>query len=514
MPADMPPNFYSAKRIVKPRRRTSKRLPVIAVFGKDVLTEQGEVSTLQVLIEVLPDLPPTIFATVGAADLLAYFDEIYRVSHPTTWQWRITDHDKAVYTPNGRLGHHHRVTTAVNFFGFKPGNYHKLIDPITMHGRDLSAVLPPAEHRIISLLQWAIDYRDFCADNGLHIRPTPGSIGAQLLRDPRFYPSPRRKVPAQTNARARDNLPGNHYHLCVTPSPSRTYSATYLDQHQAHHYHARQIHFPHADHLYAYGAFHMLEQYWRMEPGPNFMGLYCLDLAPPPVRGVPLFGLPYRSLDKLFIYSNELPAMLDMGYTVLGIRAGWGSTHRDTGLNKYAEWAGTELDARGNPRWLKMLLLATYGVLACKPTTAETIFRLAKKGIDTKTLTGRRSLTGQMVSRKQKLEPSIANVIHRGMIEAATRMESVTFAQYLTRYMQRVLHIYADGVIVEANDHPIPMLLEPWEIDIELTHYCPEGLQAFSSDQLTKRPGSHRPRDRRMVPVMPGGHRLVAGRTS
>jgi hypothetical protein len=475
---------------MKPRHTKRTILPVTAVAGDEVLSEAGELLSLSELVETLPKWPSTIFATVGAADLLAVFDDIYAASHPTSWQWRVGDNQRRVYRthPNPKTRRTGRVEVAISFFGFKNHCFHKLIDPVTMYGHRLSKICPGDEPEIVRILRWAVTLRDFCAANNLDVRPTMGGISSQLLTDPRFYPNARRKVPAQTNQRARENLPGNHYRLNVIPSPHRDYRAVYLDQRRAHHYHAKLLSFPHADHLYAYGDFCNLTRIWRDNVSPWFMGLYYLDLQEP-CRGKHYSWLP-RGGGPAFVYTNELSHLLDMGYVVNGVYAGWGSTHRDIGLNRLAAWCCDQLDEYGNPRWLKPLLLSTYGTLACRPTDAEAVFRLAKTSKMRTVLTGRRSVTGKATVRPMKLEPGFVNVIQRGMIEAATRSESVGFAQHLEWQGQRVLAIYADAVIVEDDDdRPLPALFEPWEVKRTLNHYQPINMQAFISDGMTRLPG-------------------------
>jgi hypothetical protein len=463
---------------------------VIALSGNEALTEQGEYLTVDEVTAQLLKMPSTLFATTEGPDLLSYWDSIFAVSHPGTWQWRTSEHRQSHSKRQT-----YRVTVAVHWFGFqaahgKTSGYHRLIDPVTMYQKKLSSVCPGDDPEIIRLLRWAVVLRDFCAENNLQVRPTIGGVSSQLLTDPRFYPRPRRKVPAKTNERARDNLPGNHYHLSLHPSPSRSYDMYYLDQHRAHHYHAQRIRFPHADHLYAYGYFRNLTSFYREQPVPNFMGLYCLDLQIP-ARGKAYSWIQGRgTVTHQFVHTNELPHLLDMGYRVLGVRAAWGSHHRDTGLNKLAAWACQQLDRYNDARWLKPLLLSTYGTLACRPTYAEAVFKQARRGKPVTVLTGRRSLTGLQVQRPVKLEPGIANVLQRGMIEAATRSESVGMAQYLETQLQHVLQIYADAVIVELDeDRPLPPLPDPWELKHQCNRYQPINRQAFIADGMTRLPG-------------------------
>lgn len=481
-------------RTVKPNARTHRALPVVAISGSQFLTEEGETGTVAELIEALPDYAPTLFCTVGAADFIAMLNQIYLLRYPNSWQRVITPHEASVIKV-GAVEKASRVTVAVNYFGWqgagkRNGVFHKIIDPVTMYQQGLDEVWPAFEgDPIRKLLRWAITLRDFCAENNLQVRPTLGSISSQLLKQPRFYPRARRKVPAKVNERARENLPGNHYFLNVVSDPSNNFNAYYLDQKRAHHYHARHVPLPDSNNCYAYGAFTNLAHIAFCDTDPRFMGLYCLDLDPP--THPPPYDWVGSRLDGAFVYSNELPHLLDYGYRVRGVRAAWGSIKRDEGIRKYAIWASDQLDKYGDPIWLKLLLHATYGCLATRPMNRKTIYRLAKRGEPVTVRTGRNKLTGLMVESSRKLEPGIAHVIQRGMIEAATRSESIGLAQWLDHQGHTILSIYADAVIVEADDdRPLPEFIpDPWRCKSELTNLQFVSAQAFISNQMTKLPG-------------------------
>ena len=491
-------------RIVKPRERTYKYLPVTAIHGNYTLTENGEVGTVDEFIETLPSQPPTLFAKIGAADFVGRLDTIFDLQDPDHWQWRASTHERDICRPDGvRVAA--RVSTAIHYFGFKDGHrgkrkgraYHKIIDPVTMYGRSLDQIWPTDAPPLIRLLKWAVSLRDFCHDNKIEIRPTTGGISAQLLTDKRFYPNARRKVPAKVNESVREQLPGNHYMLNVEPTPpSEEWRAYYLDQHRAHHYHARVASLPDSNQLYAHGRFIDLDGIAFTDVWPDFHGLYCLDLRYDPTKchkGLRAFRWFINRSDRLthrFVYSNELPHLLDMGFRVTGVRAAWGSRHEDVGLTKYAEWAGQQLDQHDDPAWLKPLLLAAYGTLATRPRIAESIFRLARKGEPVQLHTGHYRLNGKLSRGNKKLEPGIANVLHRGMIEAATRSESVGLAQWLNARGLRILSIYADAVIVEQDDdQELPPLPDPWRCKQTLNHLQFINQQAFVSGEMTKLPG-------------------------
>ena len=90
-------------------------------------------------------------------------------------------------------------------------------------------------------------------------------------------------------------------------------------------------------------------------------------------------------------------------------------------------------------------------------------------------------------------EPSYVNVIQRGMIEAETRVRSLSLARDLDARGYRVLCIYADGIIVEGTE--LPALPPEWTVESELTNLEFLTSNRFISDQMTKLPGTISPRE-------------------
>lgn len=504
--ADKPHEPPPPARTVKPNRRTHTVLPVIAIVcgansdEGEYLSESGETGTVSKLIDTLPKASPTLFCTVGAADFVAMLDEIYTPLYPSSWQ-RIYGVEAKDVTPVNGIARAARCTTPVTLFGWKDrdgGAFHRIIDPVTMYRNALGDIWPGEENDIRKLLRWGVTLRDFCADNNLRVSPVLGGMAAQLLRDRRFYPNDRRKVPTVINERARETIPGNHYFLNVLPDPSNNFTAHYLDQHRAHHYHARHTLLPDSNNCFAYGRFQDLRDVAFCDVDPRFMGLYCLDLDAP-ARRTPFDFIGHNSLadrigDKVnaqFVYSNELPYLLDAGFRITGVRAAWGSIVRDTGLPKYARWASDQLDEYGDPAWLKPLLLAVYGVLATRPMTRKAVFRMAKKGTPVTFRTGRRKISGLYIETPRKLQPGVAHVIQLGMIQAATRVESIGLAQWLDSLGHTILSIHSDSVHVEANDDkPLPEFIpEPWRCKQTLTYLQYISEQAFLSNQMKCLPG-------------------------
>lgn len=496
--------FGPPPKIVKPRRAKYRHMKVVAIRRAQVLTEDGETMFLHRLIQNLPKMQPTIFVKMNPADFVAALDDRYGKLNPGTWQWHASHKERGIGRPEDGKHVAHRVDTTIYYFGWKgAGNgkgarFHKIIDCTTLYasGNNIDQIWPGEEDELIRMLRWGVALRDFCDENNMEVKPTAGAMGRQFLTDPRFYPNARRKVPVLTNDSVRQRMPGNFYYLSIRPTTDKEYTVYYIDQRRAHHYHARTISFPHSDGLYAMGCFTTLEPS-GLSVTDAFCGLYCLDLDVPVnkptsgyIRAWLRHSLKDTTVEKRFIYSNELQFLLDMGYTVRQVRAAWGSHRRDEGLELYARWAESQLDKYGDPAWLKPLLLSTYGSLAMRPREFAGIFKQARKGDPVSIPTGECILTGLAVIGKKKIDPKFANVLHRGMIEAATRCESIAYAHHLHSTGYRVLHIYADAVIVLVDeDKPSPLMIEPWRLHKTLHHWQPINSQAFQSGEMTRLPG-------------------------
>lgn len=103
---------------------------------------------------------------------------------------------------------------------------------------------------------------------------------------------------------------------------------------------------------------------------------------------------------------------------------------------------------------------------------------------------GNVSLPVRALRTNGAIESSLANVIHRGMIEAEVRAQSLWFARYLTEVEHRqVLGVYADSVFIRNDGRPINLLPPPWRVAAyldDLTFYDPTH---FVSTALTRLPG-------------------------
>lgn len=486
-------------RIIRPRKLKPQHFAVIALSNGEALTELGELIDETEVCRTLDTTPSTVFATRNGGDFVARCDSYWKRN--PLWNWRATASEREIQTLGGeRLAS--RCSVVVNWFGFKALNQyvdgvrHVVLDPVTFYGRKLDDIWPGDETVLERLLAWAIKLRDWTDENRLSIRPTNGALSAQFLRDRRFYPDARRKVPAAINRRCRDELPGNFYKLYVTDLAKES-QAIYLDQRRAHHYHARTIQLPHADSIYARGRFITLDGDPSFMPDSSFHGLYYLRYRTP----VSPEALAFTWLSEHtqtdtdydgFVYSNEISLLTDLGFSIIGCIASWGGPKLDNGIKRIAEWAERQLDLNDDPVWLKPILLSAYGVLATRPKPVIALYGKAKRGDMASLVTGGDKLTGMLIGsvKGKKVEPGFANVLHRGMIEAATRAESLGYAHYLSAKGYRPLSIYADAVIIEDDEEKgLPLQIDPWRIKQTLTHLQFINKQAFVSGEMTRLPG-------------------------
>lgn len=447
--------------------------------------------------------PGSLLVCNNPVKILLHLQEIFK-DHPE-WNFKISIHDKDTYV-NGVIKTHAEDAT-VSFCGFRNVEhkhtwYHYFISP-NRYTRSTINELVEGEHPEISkLYEWGQSLYDFCQRHNLKPSSSAGGIASQLLRDPKFYPADRRKVPMATNERAREALPGNHYEMRGVLK--RVYaSAIYYDQQNAHHWAAANVKLPHADWLYARGYFHSDRDDPRMwcQPGDpeydyviqNEVGLLFLRVSVPTyLDGYLPEWASRQGLHDVYIYTNELSLVKALGIEIRHMYACWTSPLIDKGIPAYSEWAQDQIKKHPQDKpWLKSLLLSTYGILAAKPRVYEFGYYRAK-GIPQGFHMGPYELQIMRTSTKKKNQLPVANVIHRGMIEAETRKLSIELARQFESEDHEVLSIYADGVIVRdspINPHQFPLVPEPWIEKHRLKHIAFTDTTSFRSDILSKMPG-------------------------
>jgi hypothetical protein len=484
------------------------------VDGDTVYCERtGEILPLDKLTSLVCSEAPFILVAHNVAQVIAWLDKKFD-PYPR-WQFRVTPIQREVWRPNNERCTLVTHDTIVNFFGFQRANghsenrYHLALDPLLLARKNVHELIPGDAPVPVKLAEWGAQVRAWCLLNGLQLKPTGGGLAAQLLRDRRFYPEDRRKVPKSTNAKARPALPGNYYRLRCDPWISHT--ATYYDQSASHHSCARALQLPNANSLYAKGKFQTFAgitwnkrglppgvRYWAAAGRPLFEraikqhGLFLLGIRTPAKTrtGFPLPCQETPGFKLAYVWSNELDYLREGGTLIEGIMVAWTSPETDTGLARYAEWSLSQ--TRENPEalgWLKPTLLAAYGILAANPRPLEFGYKRAKSGEPKAYPVGGQLLKVLAKTTSGLQEASTVNVIHRGMIEAETRLRSIQLARDLTRQGFRVLAIYADSVFVENDHRNVPFPPDGWKIQEELTNLRFFNDVSFTSDQITKLPG-------------------------
>lgn len=513
--ADQPP----IPRVVKKRRTGYTHRPLFVIDleeGAGYSETLGRPLSLPDAISALRVMPSSLVVTPDAARLLGHLEDTYGTD--PRWQYRVTPLKRQVMRVNGELSSWKSVSTLVNFFGWQRTNghadslYHYTLDPYVFCRLGINELLPPGiegvEDRTYRLLQWGRDVRSWCEGQDLKISPTSGGIAAQLLKDPRWFPAERRKVPKATNARIRPRLPGNYYKLLA--DVNTPYQANYLDMAASHHTIAATTTFPHPDHLTARGYFRVSDgpvvtvsdnRPWLKPGGRGYKrltqdahGLLYLRMTNPPMAPE-RFAPPYMThggSKMAWVYTNELPMIRALGGVIEHITAAWVSFVPDPSLNRYARFALDQLATatEDRKRWLKPALLSTYGILAAKPQETEYGYRRAKGGVPRQYPAGSRMIPAQAMTAPERESP-LVNVMYRGLIEAEQRRRALDLARELHGLGHRVLAIYADSVFTESGP-PLPFLPAGWRLDAELDALYFSSAVHFTSRTLTKLPGVKR----------------------
>jgi len=397
----------------------------------------------------------------------------------------------------------------IGFFGFRSGNRKtKYFHPVTpLDFMDDFAGYGESEWpEYIRLYHWGASVRKWMKKHRLRFTATRGGLSSQLLRDRRFYPESRRKVPKLTNEKARTALPGNFYAM-AEDSVGKLYAGVYLiDQENAHHHAAENVILPNANSLFARGRFaSSLDKPFAREGRVTYEdmmgehGLFRVRVWVPKHWGgmVP----PWNSrngLTDLFLFSNELAMAEELGMEIRHISYAWTSRDRDEGLAKYAEWAQGEVAAHPEHRqWLKPTLLSAYGILGVRPRVMEMAYWKSEKGEPYRYLLGPTPIMMNRMRTTKDIQPGIANLIHRGMIEAETRKLSIQLARRMESEGHTVIAIHADAVLVKDEGQQLPLLPPPWRVKDRLTGFQAIDQVSFRSDTVTVLPGRKKRRAKR-----------------
>lgn len=497
-----------AARTIKPLKLQPFTLPIIAAtlsdehfLGKGIPHSPDDFSRFHItrLSLHIRNSGPGILVTNDSHRLLLMLER--ECAGDPSWQVKVAIREGMIARHDERICIRKSV---IGFVGFRraPGErtknrYWHVLDP-SVFLDDAKAALPLAE-----LALWAEDVCGWCGDNGIHPRPTAGGLAGQLLRHPRFYGEPRRKVPGATNERAREALPGNHYELRA--DRNRTYAADYIDQASAHHHAALAAPVPDAF-VYAVGHYRDMRDTEWCQPADiaGSFGLIRARIWTPDTHKYPTQWKTWVDDFRpawaqspgsrlAYLYTNELDLLAELGGRIEYITAAWLSDTHDPGLQAYAQWA-LEETARAEPErreWLKRVLLTPYGLLAARPDFFEVGFRRARGGEIRPYPIGGTMMPFHIHRTSKPVHPRIAHVIQRGMIEAETRAESIRFANRLLAEGEHVLCIYSDGVLVRTLPWRTQarLVTHPWRHKATLTGLRFISEQAFESQQIVRLPG-------------------------
>lgn len=488
---------------ISPMRLTNKWYPILVTDGKNCIEEPKTLGedpyTYRFRPERLLELAeiPHVWATVQPADLFIAFYNHYRRDKDFMFHGNVSAKEMRPGMGAGSMG------AAIRKFGFirnskgqgdggTAGRNHKRRMHFFLDLRGfIKGKLPPD---LEGQYQLALEIRDFCHDMGIGPKLNFAGISSALLRHPKFYPEPRKRVAEFINEKARLHLPGNHYDL-FTETGRVHKSAVYFDQRSAHHHAAMLAPMPTSDSLRAKGftrdSEHGGGRLWITPRHPawhrtlNEYGLFMAKVhVPPMLEGDERF-MPHemrsQGIRSVPIWSSELPWLEEMGVELMGLE--WALTGNviDEGIRRYAEWA---LDtAQAHPAF-KSALLCTYGLLAQRRGWSRSIRGRGAKLVrwDHKTF-----MANVAMGTPEFHSYGPTNVVQRGIIEAYTRMLTLRYVSRVPNDLQ--LGLYGDAIIIDAEARQYVAPIEPWREKGELTNLKFLNATQFTSDELTRLPG-------------------------
>lgn len=447
---------------VNPRRKGYKHRAIIAVVAGHGMTEHGE--SVSNLPAFAASMDPHLWVTTDPASLLTVMVDAFNHLDPFNYQIlesRSDDSDAISITATRltRFGFNARRARAV---GMRNQAMHIVWNPVDMT-RNPADVIDGDSHK--DLMRFAVDVRDWCKRENIPLPTTLAGIASSLLRDKRFYPEPRGRVPQFTNERVRRFLPGVYSEL--RGRPVTTYrEAVALDQRRAYHRAAATIPLPDPTTLYARGYFNEPEtpRLWAERGGELYArtmrqaGVVAVragsrlthknETRPPAIN--------YLGTRVIYLWTNEVELCERHGLDVHGITAAWTSTLPDSGMPRYGPWAEGQIDGADGyrRRWLKPTLHAVYGLLAARPRELRIGHRI-----------GRGTLTDYILGAGHPFPvhetvigshaPATTNVAMLGVLQAEIRARSMKLANALMAEGVNVLHVHADGLHVEG---PVPLM--------------------------------------------------------
>lgn len=443
------------------------------------VTEQGEVVTNLPIFAATN--PSYVWVTVDPAHLLAIM--LDRLEEVPAFNYQIVSS-----TDDAPAGVH-MSTSRLTRFGFRcscewrppmvrgaasctcgfPPNRRSAMHMVWSPGdmtRNPNALMEGFTHA--DLLRFGTDVRDWCKEHNLPLPTSLSGIAAALLRDGRFWPEARGRVPTATNERIRPWLPGVYSELRA--EPARRHDAVAIDQRAAYHRAAQEVPMPDATTLFARGFFNAPETspLWA-QPGD---GVYERTMSQPGVVYVTYSARPLRAHEarppaikpgegRCALWTAEVPYVETQGVTIHGIVAAWTSSDHDHGIARYGAWAEERIGEASEyrKRWLKPTLHALYGLTAMR-TRKVSIGHYRGRGERDAFLLGPHEFP---VHRHDlpSLPSATTNVATLGVLQAEIRARSFKLANALSVEGVTILHIHADGIHAAGD---IPLIPNGWTI--------------------------------------------------
>lgn len=483
--------------MVKPRRPHSPALHIVTLTRQTLCLERtGETLPIDQLAAVVVAERKSLLVGMGFGYYLDLLAKAFTDS--AAFQYRLVPTYSENYALNGTRRRTIRILDATaSLIGF-PGNFHHALDPAVFVRMGIDDIQPDDRPRHVKLLQWAQGVRAFCIENFLRITPGAGGIAAQLLRDPRFYPQARRKVPRFVNAKARAELVGNFYKLYI-PDGSFRPRVWYLDMSSAHHRIASETPLPDGNHLHAFGRYTTLEGAWAEVGTPRYetvLRMYGMLHVHIKVPYLYTNRFPLPCMEKSgdyhgWIFTNEITDIVALGGRIVSIQAAVASRTRDSGIKRYADFALDTLadPARAGDRvWLKPMLHAAYGVLASRARPIETGWRIAHGGKPEVWPMGEALIPVNASRSTTTFEPPTTNVLQRAMIEAEQRKRALQLARTLHGHGIPIYSIYADSVFADGS-RALPLLPPGWRVQSHVQGMRFHTATTFESPQISRAPG-------------------------
>jgi hypothetical protein len=462
---------------VRPRRDQYRHRAVLAMVDGVAITEQGEV--IDDIATYAATAPPSVWVTGDPVTLLHGLLERYGNVRAFNYQLiESLDEDGGVTHSGARLtrfGFKCRCTkeeraekgcTCGNPPRRKQG-MHLCWSPSDM-ARNPDDYIGDYTHA--GLLKFGTDVRDWCKEQNIPLPTNLTGIAAALLKDERFWPDARGRVPRATNENVRKYLPGVHSQLFA--ATGRRHRAMALDQQRAYHHAAQEVPTPDPTTLFARGNYIDPDNspVWSV-PGDTVFertitqpGVVVVEYSARPPRKHefhPPWCRPGRN--RAAIFTNEVPYAQSVGIIIEGIVAAWTSSDADAGLPKYGAWAAERISEADEYRrkWLKPTLHAAYGLLAMR-TRKVTVGHLRGNGEQGKFILGHGH---EFIVHKRelpRLPSATTNVPMLGVLQAEIRTRSLKMASHLSTEGCDILHIHADGIHVATDE--LPLLPKGWTV--------------------------------------------------